>query len=180
MSEPIQSIAQNNYILATQQEVSHDNTLSGTGLANDVLGLSQQYYSGLSTAGSGVCVSSVNSNILMNECRAIKIGNLVTLYGSIDINAAISIASRTWTNVGTVNTDLKPYETIYFPYAASNGTTTIVGNFRIDTNGVLALRQPTTANAYGRTFSITYRGLDNVNSNVSVDLGNNPGFVIDP
>ena len=32
MSEPIQSIAQNNYILATKQEVvSHDNTLSGNG-----------------------------------------------------------------------------------------------------------------------------------------------------
>lgn len=39
MSEPIQSIAQNNYILATQQEVSHDNTLSGTGMADSPLGV---------------------------------------------------------------------------------------------------------------------------------------------
>ena len=37
MSEPIQSIAQNNYILATQQEVSHDNTLSGNGMADSPL-----------------------------------------------------------------------------------------------------------------------------------------------
>lgn len=31
MSDPIRSISQNNYILATQQEVSHDNTLTGNG-----------------------------------------------------------------------------------------------------------------------------------------------------
>ena len=37
MSEPIQSIAQNNYILATQQEVSHDNTLSGNGTVDSQL-----------------------------------------------------------------------------------------------------------------------------------------------
>lgn len=39
MSEPIQSIAQNNYILATQQEVSHDNTLSGNGMTDSPLGV---------------------------------------------------------------------------------------------------------------------------------------------
>lgn len=37
MSEPIQSIAQNNYILATQKEVSHDNTLSGNGTVDSPL-----------------------------------------------------------------------------------------------------------------------------------------------
>ena len=39
MSEPIQSIAQNNYILATQKEVSHDNTLSGNGTVDSPLGV---------------------------------------------------------------------------------------------------------------------------------------------
>lgn len=39
MSEPIQSIAQNNYILATQQEVSHDNSLSGNGTVDSPLGV---------------------------------------------------------------------------------------------------------------------------------------------
>lgn len=39
MSEPIQSIATNNYILATQQEVSHDNSLSGNGMADSPLGV---------------------------------------------------------------------------------------------------------------------------------------------
>lgn len=41
MSEPIQSIAQNNYILATQQEVSHDNSLSGNGTVESPLGLNE-------------------------------------------------------------------------------------------------------------------------------------------
>lgn len=39
MSEPIQSISQNNYILATQQEVSHDNTLSGNGTVDSPMGV---------------------------------------------------------------------------------------------------------------------------------------------
>lgn len=43
MSEPIQSIATNNYILATQQEVSHDNTLSGNGTVDSPLGVDSDY-----------------------------------------------------------------------------------------------------------------------------------------
>jgi len=40
MSE-IQAIATNNYLLATQQEVSHDNTLSGNGTVESPLGLNE-------------------------------------------------------------------------------------------------------------------------------------------
>jgi len=43
MSEPIQSISQGNYILATQQEVSHDNTLSGNGTSASPLGVVPGY-----------------------------------------------------------------------------------------------------------------------------------------
>ena len=43
MSEPIQSIAQNNYILAAQKEVSHDNTLSGNGTVDSPLGVVPGY-----------------------------------------------------------------------------------------------------------------------------------------
>lgn len=43
MSEPIQSIAQNNYILATQQEISHDNSLSGNGTVDSPLGVVPGY-----------------------------------------------------------------------------------------------------------------------------------------
>ena len=43
MSESIQSISQGNYILATQQEVSHDNTLSGNGTSASPLGIDSDY-----------------------------------------------------------------------------------------------------------------------------------------
>ena len=43
MSDPIRSISQNNYLLATQQEVSHDNTLSGNGTEQSPLGVDSQY-----------------------------------------------------------------------------------------------------------------------------------------
>jgi len=39
----IQSISQGNYVLATQQEVSHDNTLSGNGTADSPLGVVSGY-----------------------------------------------------------------------------------------------------------------------------------------
>ena len=42
MSE-IQSIATNNYILATQQEVSHDSSLSGNGTVDSPLGLNKTW-----------------------------------------------------------------------------------------------------------------------------------------
>lgn len=53
MSEPIQSIAQNNYILATQQEVSHDNTLSGNGTVDSPLGVVPGYNETVLYSGDG-------------------------------------------------------------------------------------------------------------------------------
>ena len=41
MSDPIRSISQNNFILADQKEVSHDNTLSGNGTPESHLGLNE-------------------------------------------------------------------------------------------------------------------------------------------
>ena len=43
MSEPIQSISQGNYVLATQKEVSHDNTLIGNGTVDSPLGVVPGY-----------------------------------------------------------------------------------------------------------------------------------------
>lgn len=40
MSDPIRSISQNNFILADQKEVAHDNTLSGNGTPESPLGVS--------------------------------------------------------------------------------------------------------------------------------------------
>jgi len=50
MSDPIRSISQNNFILADQKEVSHDNTLSGNGTEESPLGLNETVlYDGGST-----------------------------------------------------------------------------------------------------------------------------------
>lgn len=43
MSENIKAISQGNYILATQQEVSHDNSLSGNGTLTSPLGVVPGY-----------------------------------------------------------------------------------------------------------------------------------------
>ena len=43
MANEIQSIAQGNYILSTQQEVAHDNTLSGNGTVESPLGVVPGY-----------------------------------------------------------------------------------------------------------------------------------------
>ena len=51
MSE-IQSIAQNNYILATQQEVSHDSSLSGNGTVDSPLGVVPGYNETVLWSGS--------------------------------------------------------------------------------------------------------------------------------
>ena len=68
MSEPIQSIAQNNYILATQQEVSHDNTLSGNGTVDSPLSVVPGYnetvlYSGTISTGSAPTAYSLSEPI---------------------------------------------------------------------------------------------------------------------
>lgn len=61
MSEPIQSIATNNYLLATQQEVSHDNSLSGNGTVDSPLGLNETVlWSGTLASGS---TASLSENI---------------------------------------------------------------------------------------------------------------------
>ena len=39
MADTVQSISQGNYILATQQEVSHDSSLSGNGTVESPLGV---------------------------------------------------------------------------------------------------------------------------------------------
>ena len=41
MSDPIRSISQNNFLLADQKEVSHDNTLRGNGTEESPLGLNE-------------------------------------------------------------------------------------------------------------------------------------------
>ena len=64
MSEPIQSIAQNNYILATQQEVSHDNTLSGNGTVDSPLGLNETVlWEGSQSLASAVDITNLPESL---------------------------------------------------------------------------------------------------------------------
>ena len=156
MSEPIQSIAQNNYILATQQEVSHDNSLSGNGTVDSPLGVSGVIYSGVGTTGNTVITSKVNSSIGVNYCYAIKQNDIVTLNLSIDPMAVVSIAAYTWVKLGTINPDLVPNTSIWFPFTMNNGTENIVGGFRITSGGDLEIRQNNTTNMFLRGASVTY------------------------
>lgn len=63
MSDPIRSISQNNYLLAAQQEVSHDNTLSGNGTEASPLGLNE------TVLWSGDAPNPMSSIILSESCK---------------------------------------------------------------------------------------------------------------
>lgn len=65
MSEPIQSIAQNNYILATPQEVSHDNTLSGNGTVDSPLGVVPGYNE--TVLWEGNCLTQGSDSVSLSE-----------------------------------------------------------------------------------------------------------------
>lgn len=55
MSDPIRSISQNNFILADQKEVAHDNTLSGNGTTESPLGVNA------GSVGSQLVISTVEN-----------------------------------------------------------------------------------------------------------------------
>lgn len=125
---------------------------------NKTITLDEHYYDGYNATSGGVLKALSNANIVVSTCHAIKVGNIISIYGAIDTNAAITIASHTWVNIGTVNDDLIPAHDVYIPFTVSNGSAECTGHFRIGTNGKLDLRQPTTINSYGRAFAATYRG----------------------
>lgn len=63
MSDPIRSISQNNFILADQKEVSHDNTLSGNGTEASPLGLNETVL----WDGNGTPATSANLSESVNN-----------------------------------------------------------------------------------------------------------------
>lgn len=63
MANEIQSIAQNNYILTTQQEVAHDNTLSGNGTVDSPLGVVPGYNETVLYSGTGASSFNVSENL---------------------------------------------------------------------------------------------------------------------
>lgn len=86
MSEPIQSIAQNNYILATQQEVSHDSSLSGNGTVDSPLGVSETVlWTGDSLADTAIQLSEAANNFEYIEIHAFWSGQGATMSVREDI-----------------------------------------------------------------------------------------------
>lgn len=80
MSEPIQSISQGNYVLATQQEVSHDNTLSGNGTSASPLGVVPGYNETLLYSG----------NVSIGNKDDIPLNEVITNFERIKVIAAWS------------------------------------------------------------------------------------------
>jgi len=116
MSE-INAIATNNYLLATQQEVSHDNTLSGNGTVDSPLGV----------------VPGYNETVLWENSEGSKASDLpVTLTESIQNFEKVAFYWQAW-NDGTAQahtvticmTDITTYtlSTIY----VNNGNLSNIG-----------------------------------------------------
>ena len=149
-------IYQDHYILAEQQEVSHDSSLSGNGTVNSPLGVAGVIYSGFGSTGNTVITSKVHSGIGVNYCYAIKQNDIITLNLAIDPMAVVTISAFTWTKLGTINSDLIPNTTIWFPFTMNNGSENIVGGFKITSEGNLEIRQNNTTNMFLRGASVTY------------------------
>ena len=144
------------FITEGAEIVNHDNTLSGNGTVDSPLGVSVVIYSGVGTTGNTVITSKVHSSIGVNYCYAIKQNDIITLNLAIDPMAVISIAAYTWVKLGTINPDLVPNTTIWFPFTMNNGSENIVGGFKITSEGSLEIRQNTTTNMFLRGASVTY------------------------
>lgn len=144
------------FITEGAEIVNHDNTLSGNGTVDSPLGISGVIYSGVGSTGNTVITSKVHSSIGVNYCYAIKQNDIITLNLAIDPMAVVSIAAYTWVKLGTINPDLVPNTTIWFPFTMNNGSENIVGGFKITSEGNLEIRQNNTTNMFLRGASVTY------------------------
>lgn len=144
------------FITEGAEIVNHDNSLSGNGTVDSPLGVSGVIYSGVGSTGNTVITSKVHSSIGVNYCYAIKQNDIITLNLAIDPMAVISITAYTWVKLGTINPDLVPNTTIWFPFTMNNGSENIVGGFKITSEGNLEIRQNTTTNMFLRGGSVTY------------------------
>ena len=144
------------FITSGAEIVNHDASLSGNGTVDSPLGVAGVIYSGVGTTGNTVITSKVNSSIGVNYCYAIKQNDIVTLNLAIDPMAVVSIAAYTWVKLGTINPDLVPNTTIWFPFTMNNGSENIVGGFKITSEGDLQIRQNNTTNMFLRGGSVTY------------------------
>lgn len=115
MSDPIRSISQNNFILADQKEVSHDNTLSGNGTEASPLGVSEAVmvsskldvtdnkitgYDGVPIGGTGGSSYSAGSGIdITNDVISIDptvVPSKTDLSGKLDTSAYVAPVNSDW------------------------------------------------------------------------------------
>ena len=154
MSDPIRSISQNNFILADQKEVSHDNTLSGNGTTESPLGVSDAVmvsskldmtnnkitgYDGTPIGGGSTdtwtdvtsSISSVKSGIKMYYNSALKI---VCVCGQYSHSQPSGNAQ--WINCGTIASGYRPKANLALA-TCNIGTEFFLTKGYIDTNGVI-------------------------------------------
>ena len=114
MSDPIRSISQNNYLLATQQAVSHDNTLTGDGTVESPLSVA----------------NPIDETVLWENSAGTT--STVTLSGSAyDYNELDIYASTK--NTGT---NIVPGPTIHRFSMINNPTRLCDGSSMVQSNGV--------------------------------------------
>ena len=155
MSEQIQSIAKNNYILATPQEVSHDNTLSGNGTVDSPLGVvptSVQTY----TAKNDVIASEVVTGMQYTIIGVSKQGNLVCFSLQFDPMAKPTIKTNAWNYMFTIKDEFKPANIVNGNWSTINSTSPFYGNFKIETDGKFYIRQQVSNNGQARSLSVAY------------------------
>ena len=100
MSDPIRSISQNNFLLATQQEVSHDNTLSGNGTAESPLGVN------VGSVGSQLVLSTVEkvASLNISNSNDTAFSKDFTKAGYTPIAFTLMFGYAAWINANCENT----------------------------------------------------------------------------
>ena len=154
MSEPLMSVA-GQLVGIPAEKYSGINGIT-VDQNNKTIGLDETYYTGYNATSGGVFTALANAGISVSDVKAVKIGDIIIMYGNIDPANAISITSGTWTNIGTVNDELKPNSNVHMPFSIGQGSTQLTGVFRITTSGAFDIRQPSTTASFGRAFTVTY------------------------
>lgn len=147
MSDPIRSISQNNFLLATQPDVKTDNTLSGNGTAQSPLGLNETVlFDGTKTKDpvNSFTLTEYASNFERIRFYGIGYGNTKVMYECQAPDTSTEALSICYTYYCR-DTDNNPFQLrmgVYttidglsftlrqskFLYAADSGTTFAGGN----------------------------------------------------
>jgi len=99
MSDPIRSISQNNFILADQKEVSHDNTLTGNGTLDSPLGVN------VGSVGSQLVVSTVENvgSLNISNSQDTAFSKDFTKAGYTPIAFTLMLGYAAWINANCEN-----------------------------------------------------------------------------